>query len=127
MVKGFDIPVGDMERAGKFYEEIFGWEVRKVQGSGGDFHSVRTVPVNEDGDPSIPGGINGGLYLRGTDGLETPFLEIRVDSIDSIVERIVVAGGMVVKDRSPILDIAFFAVVKDTEGNLIGLWEDVRT
>ena len=28
--------------------------------------------------------------------------------------------------KGPILDIAFFAVVKDTEGNAIGLWEDVK-
>jgi hypothetical protein len=56
----------------------------------------------------------------------TPFLEIKVDSIDSVIERIVAAGGEILKDKSPISDFAFFAVVKDTEGNLLGLWEDVR-
>jgi predicted enzyme related to lactoylglutathione lyase len=116
-VKGFGIPVDDIGRASKFYEGIFGWEVRKVPGSGGDFLSVRTVPVDDDGEPTIPGGINGGLYLRGTHGLMNPFLKI-VDSIDSVIERIIAAGGEIVKDRSPISDITFFAVVKDTEATI---------
>jgi predicted enzyme related to lactoylglutathione lyase len=43
----------------------------------------------------------------------TPFLEIKVDSIDFVIERIIAAGGEIVKDRSPISDIAFFALLKD--------------
>lgn len=123
-VKGFDIPVGDMRRAEKFYHDIFGWHIQPVPGSGGDFHSVQTIPEDENGNP-IGQGINGGLYKKGTRGLVTVFLEVQVDSIDATVHNVVTAGGTLVKPKSPILDFAYFAVVQDTEGNHIGLWEDI--
>lgn len=79
-----------------------------MPGSGGDFHSVRTVPVDDDGDLIIPGGVNGGLFLRGTHGMMIPFLEIKVDSIDFVDDGIVATVGEIVKDRSPILGICLF-------------------
>ena len=125
-VQAFDIPADDMERAKRFYEEVFDWEIAPVPGSGGNFHAATTVPVNEKGEPKVPGGINGGLFQRGTHGLEGISIEINVPSIDEYLERIESAGGKIVKPKGPILDIAFFALVKDTEGNIIGLWEDIE-
>ena len=123
-VKGFDVPVDDMQRASKFYHDLFGWEVEGIEGSGGDFHSARTVAVNDQGDPVELGGINGGFFMRGTNGLTSTFLEIRVSSIDTVLDKVAALGGSVLRDKSAILDIAFFAVIKDSEGNIVGLWED---
>ena len=125
-VKAFDIPVDDMKRAQRFYQEVFNWKITPIPGSGGNFHAALTVPVDENGDPKVPGGINGGFFQRGTDGLEDTFLEISVPSIDEYLKKIESAGGKLVKPKGPILDIAFFAVIKDTEGNIIGLWEDIK-
>ena len=125
-VKAFDIPVDDMGRAKRFYEEVFGWEISPVPGSGGNFHAATTVPVDEEGEPKVLGGINGGFFQRGTRGLEGTFIEINVPSVDEYLRRIESAGGKIVKPKGPILDIAFFALVKDTEGNIIGLWEDIK-
>ncbi len=123
-VKGFDIPVDDMGRACEFYKDLFGWELESIAGSGGGFHSAKTVAVDEQGEPNEPGGINGGLYVRGTNGLTSTFLEIKVSSIDAVLDKVTPLGGSVVREKSAILDIAFFAVIKDSEGNIIGLWED---
>ena len=49
-----------------------------------------------------------------------------VPSIDEYLKKIEAEGGQLIKPKGPILDTAFFAVVKDTEGNAIGLWEDVK-
>lgn len=125
-VKAFDIPVDDMERAKRFYEATFGWEITPIPGSGGNFHAATTVPVDENGEPNVLGGINGGLFQRGTHGIEGTFVEINVSSIDECLRRIESAGGKLVKSKGPILDIAFFALIKDTEGNILGLWEDVK-
>ena len=125
-VKAFDIPVDDMERAKRFYKEIFEWEIAPVPGSGGNFHSATTVPVDKNGEPKVPGGINGGFFQRGTHGAQETFVEINVPSVDECIKRIELAGGKIVKPKGPILDIAFFALVKDTEGNIIGLWEDIK-
>ena len=125
-VKAFDIPVDDMKRAQRFYHEVFGWKITPIPGSGGNFHAAQTVPVDENGDPKVPGGINGGFFQRGTDDLEGTLLEINVPSIDEYLKKIESAGGKLVKAKSPILDIAFFAVIKDTEDNIVGLWEDIE-
>ena len=125
-VRAFDIPVVDMQRAKRFCETIFGWKIRPIPGSGGNFHAAQTVPVDENDEPRETGAINGGFYLKGTNGLSEMFLEVTVPSIDEYLKTIDSEGGQLVKSKGPILDIAFFAVVKDTEGNLIGLWEDVR-
>jgi len=125
-VQAFDIPADDMDRAKKFYQEVFGWKIDPVPGSGGNFHEAITVPVDENGEPKVIGGINGGFFQRGTHGLKGTFIEINVPSIDKYLTRIESAGGKVVKPKGPMLDIAFFALVKDTEGNVLGLWEDVR-
>ena len=125
-VRAFDIPVDDMERAKRFYERIFGWDIHPIAGSGGDFHAAHTVTVDENDEPQIRGAINGGLFKRGTHGLNETFLEVTVPSIDEYLKKIEAEGGQMVKPKGPILDIAFFAVVNDTEGNVIGLWENVK-
>ena len=122
----FDLPVDDMERAKKFYEKVFGWEIVPVLGSGGNYHSAITVPSDEKGEPKVPGGINGGFYQRGTHGLIGTFIEIKVPSIDNHLRMIEKAGGTTVLPKGSISDLGFFAVVKDTEGNIVGLWEDVK-
>ena len=122
----FDLPVDDMERAKKFYEKVFGWEIVPVLGSGGNYHSAITVPSDEKGEPKVPGGINGGFYQRGTHGLIGTFIEIKVPSIDNHLRKIEKAGGTTVLPKGPISDLGLFAVIKDTEGNIVGLWEDVK-
>ncbi len=54
------------------------------------------------------------------------FVEINVLSIDKCLEKVEEAGGTTVLPRGPISNLGFFAVVKDTEGNIVGLWEDVK-
>jgi len=125
-VRAFEIPVENMQRAKRFYERVFGWDIHPIPGSGGDFHAAHTAPVDENDEPVIRGAINGGLFKRGTNGLSSTFLEVNVGSIDECLSKILKEGGELVKLKSPILDIAFFAAVKDTEGNIIGLWEDVK-
>jgi len=114
-----------MTRAAHFYRRAFQWDIQGVPGSGGGFHSAQTTPVDDQRNPLHPGAINGGLFQRGTHGIEETFLEIHVASIDECIVRVLDAGGVVVRSKRPLLDIAYFAIVKDTEGNYLGLWEDV--
>ena len=123
-VTHFHIPVEDMERAKKFYKSIFGWEIKET-GMGRDYQLVTTVAVNEKGMPEEPGAINGALYLREKPE-ECPTIVINVPSIDEDLKKIEMAGGRVIWNKSPVGDFGFYAQVADTEGNVIGLWEDVR-
>ncbi|VVB91896.1 Glyoxalase/Bleomycin resistance protein/Dioxygenase superfamily protein [uncultured archaeon] len=120
----FHIPVDDMARAKKFYKNIFGWEIKET-GMGMDFQLVTTTPTDEEGMPLEPGGINGGLYKRERPE-QTQSVVINVPSIDDYLKKIEKAGGKVIQQKMPVEDFGFYAMIADTEGNVIGLWEDVE-
>ncbi len=120
----FQIPVEDMSRAKEFYRSIFGWEIQET-GMGRDYQLVTTTPVDEEGMPTEPGGINGALYLREKPE-ECPSIVINVPSIDDYLEKVERAGGKVIAPKEPVGDFGLYALVEDTEGNKIGLWEVVK-
>lgn len=123
-VTHFHIPVDDMTRAKKFYTDIFGWKIEET-GMGRDYQLASTTPVDENRMPTEPGGINGALYQRESPG-ECPAIVINVPSIDGYLKKIEKAGGKIIWPKSPVGDFGFYAQVSDTEGNVIGLWQDVR-
>lgn len=118
----FEIPFNDKERAEKFYKDIFGWEMSKVDEM--DYTFVNTVPVDENQIPTEPGAINGGLTMRNAPG-ETPVLVINVASIDEYVKKIEDNGGKVVAPKNKVGNMGLYSRVSDTEDNVIGLWEDL--
>lgn len=122
-VMHFQVPVDDMARAQRFYERVFGWQINVLPEMKGQYHTASTVPSNEMGRPTTPGGINGALSLRGEGQEDRAWLVIGVDSIDEHVKKIKAAGGKVLVEKRPVFDMGFYAEVADTEGNAIGLWE----
>jgi predicted enzyme related to lactoylglutathione lyase len=120
----FEIPADDLARAKGFYGSIFGWELNDVDMGGGQtYTTVITVPVGEDQMPKEPGAINGGMMTRSAE-ITSPVITVNVASIDDALKKIEAAGGSVVTPRTPIPDMGAFAYFKDTEGNLMGLWEN---
>ena len=49
---------------------------------------------------------------------------IEVDDIDQALATITAQGGATVRGREPVTDMGFAAYFTDTEGNLMGLWEN---
>ncbi|MCX6650397.1 MAG: VOC family protein [Methanomassiliicoccales archaeon] len=125
-VKSFNIPVQDMKAQAVFYRSVFGWGVTAIEGSSGDYHSVITTETDKAGIPVSKGFINGGLFQKGTHGIDGTFLEVEVNSIDESLDKVIRSGGKVVKPKSPILDFGFFAIIQDPEGNCIGLMEYLK-
>jgi len=118
----FEIPLDNVERGHKFYKETFGWHLDVLPEM--NYAMVRTTESDENGMPKHPGAINGGMGLRGTT-LRSPTITIMVDSIEATAKAIEKHGGKVVQKRTPIGDgsMGFTGYFKDTEGNLIGLFE----
>jgi predicted enzyme related to lactoylglutathione lyase len=119
----FNLPVDNMARAKEFFRKTFGWDFMAT-GMDGDHHFATTVPTDENGLPIEPGGINGGLLQRGTHEQQVTSIFIKVNSIEDTIDKVENNGGKLVADKTPIADFAYFAQIKDTEGNLISLWED---
>lgn len=120
----FEIPTDDLERAKGFYGDVFGWDVVTIPDM--DYTTATTTPVDEQTMmPTEAGGINGGLMKRSAD-TPAPVITVGVDSIDRSLERVTKSGGTVITPRTPIPDMGAFAYFKDTEGNVLGLWETAR-
>src|SRR5688500_16245633 len=117
----FEIPTEDLSRAKEFYGSTFGWQLQTMDQM--DYTIATTTPIDEQTQlPTEPGAINGGMMLRTAD-TPAPVLTIGVDSVDDSLERVETAGGTVVKPTTMIPGMGSFAYFKDTEGNVVGLWE----
>ena len=118
----FEIPADEIARAKEFYGSTFGWELDDMEGM--DYTIVRTVAVDDQQIPAEPGAINGGMMKRSSD-TPSPVITINVDSIDDALKRVEAGGGSTVTPRQEIPGMGAFAYFKDTEGNTLGLWENL--
>ena len=119
----FEIPADDIDRAKNFYGSIFGWDLQTVPMAGGEYTTVITTPVDEQTRmPTEPGAINGGMMQR-DENTPAPVITIDVDSIEQVLTQIVESGGTTVTPRTPIPGMGAFAYFKDSEGNVVGLYE----
>jgi predicted enzyme related to lactoylglutathione lyase len=121
----FEIPTDNNERANTFYQSAFGWNLIPMQGM--DYTSAITTPSDEQtGMPSAPGAINGALFPR-TDNLKTPVINIDVEDLDAALAQVESAGGSVAQAKDAVPGMGYFAYFKDTEGNILGLWQTDST
>jgi uncharacterized protein len=122
----FEIPAEDLDRAKKFYGAVFGWTLQTTpMPGGGEYTSVVTTPVNEQTQiPAEPGAINGGMMERSAT-TPAPVITIDVDAIDVALKNVEAEGGTTVQPRTEIPGMGAFAYFKDSEGNVMGLWETI--
>ena len=78
---------------------------------------------SSDTGPSEPGFINGGMLAREEAAAPGPVVVMDVPSIDDALAAIERLGGSTVVPKQPVGEMGFTAYVKDTEGNVVGLWE----
>ena len=114
-VTHFELPVDDPDRAEKFYSDAFGWTFNRFEGAP-QYYGLATT--GEDSQV----GINGALYQRGD--MTQVTVTMSVDTVEDACERVKAAGGEVVQEKMPIPGVGYFAMCKDTEGNLIGVFTD---
>lgn len=119
----FEIPYDDLERAKKFYIDVFDWGIQTMPEM--NYNIVRTVEVDEQQMPKEKSAINGGMYKRDEQSAKSPVIVISVKSIDESIKKIQKAGGNVFRPKVSIGQMGFYAQVIDTEGNIIGLWENL--
>ena len=118
----FEIPADNPERATRFYRELFGWEIQKMDFPGGpEYWTVSTVPTDGKGQPVRPG-VNGGLTRRQHPG-HLPVNYVSVESLDEYARKAKRLGAEEVMAKTPVKGMGWFAWLKDTEGNVFGIWQ----
>lgn len=111
----FEINADEPERAVKFYQNVFGWDINKWE-DGQPYWLVTTGPDEEMG-------INGAIMPRmeGNSTVNT----VGVGSLDEALEKVVAAGGKVTTEKMDIPGIGTFAYCTDTEGNPFGVLQPI--
>ena len=110
----FEIPADDVERAIRFYRQVFGWKIEKWEGPV-EYWLVTTGP---EGEP----GIDGGMGKR-TSPSEGVVNTIDVRSVDDTVEKIEQAGGKIIRPKQAVPGVGWLAYCEDSEGNPFGIMQ----
>ena len=121
-VVSFGLPYDDQDRAKKFYESMFGWQITKIPDLDYYYLVVTTESDLEKMEPTKIGAINGGMLPRSHPDIKA-FLVIGVKSLDDYLEKIVKLGGKVEMAKVAVGDYGFYAQISDTEGNRLGIWQ----
>jgi len=118
----FEIPADDLERARKFYTSVFGWKMDSVPEM--EYILIGTTQVDENGMPTEAGGINGGMMKRQSP-LNSPVITIDVQNMEDAMKMVKKMGGKIIREKMQVGDMGYAAYFKDTEGNIIGLWQKI--
>lgn len=118
----FELPFDDKERAKKFYSETFSWQIDEMPEIG--YIGATTTPADDKGLPTEPGAINGGLVERNQE-TPNPVITIDVASIEDAIRKIEAAGGTMVGPKGEVPHMGLYAYFKDSEGNVMGLWQNL--
>lgn len=122
----FEVPYADKDRAAKFYGDVFGWQIADAPG-GMPYSFAITTPTDEQMKPTEAGGINGGMYQRSDEGAsQSPVIVIEVESCAQRIADVEAAGGAKIMDPNEIPGMGIYAQVKDSEDNIIGLWQPLH-
>ena len=117
----FEIPADDLSRAKKFYSTVFGWRANEMPEM--EYVMIGTTESDENGMPKQPGAINGGMLKR-QDPVRHPVVTIDVENMDDALAKVKKNGGQIVREKLPVGEMGFAAYFKDSEGNVLGLWQN---
>ena len=124
-VQHFEIPVSNSDKAKEFYSKLFGWKIIDVSVGKMKYFMIQTGPTDKEGMVQDKGFINGGFTVNDPTA-KTPLIVITVDDIEKTSVGIKKSGGKIIMEKQKVGDIGYYIRFKDPEGNLMGLWENIR-
>jgi len=120
----FEMPMKDRKRVSRFYQSAFGWDMQDMGEDYGGYLMAMTSESDKNG-PKKKGRINGGFYPKQKDS-ENCHLVVSVDNLKKAMSRVKKSGGKLIGKPMNISNVGEFIMIKDTEGNKIGLLQPVE-
>ena len=111
----FELYVDDFNRAKKFYETALNTSLQNTE-----MENCRMAMFPFDMAKGIGGAITKMPGMSPGAGGTVVYLNVEGD-LDGVLKRVPSAGGSVSKPRTPIGEHGFIGIIKDTEGNVVGL------
>jgi len=113
MLKWFEIPVHKLTRARKFYEQILNLSMEEF-----DIGEATSMMLFPDGSGAL---VSHPDFYRPSENGVLIYLDCRED-MDSVLDQVPRNGGEILVDKREISEErGFMAIIRDTEGNRIGL------
>jgi predicted enzyme related to lactoylglutathione lyase len=124
----FEIPADDIERAKKFYNNLFGWKIEKWPGTDNskltsaatgqpiEYWMINTT--DDKGNKAVGGGM---MKRQMPEHHITNY--INVNSVDEYASKVEKGGGRVVAPKHAVPGMGYFALCLDTENNVFAIWE----
>ncbi len=124
----FEIPADDVEKAKKFYTDLFGWKIEKLSVTDDSrLTSAATAQpmeywiittTDDKGNKALGGGI---MKRQMPEHRVTNYIGVRsVDEYSSKVEKL---GGKVIAPKHTVPGMGYFALCIDSENNAFAIWE----
>jgi len=110
LIAHIEIPSTNLNTTTDFYEKVFDWKFKPF-GRGYllyNTHNQLTIGLRKV--ESIKSG-------------DSTTFHIRTDNIDDVLEKAVAQGGKVFRERTVIPVIGYYALFKDPDGNIVGLFQ----
>jgi predicted enzyme related to lactoylglutathione lyase len=104
----FEIPADDIERARKFYQDVFGWDIQPAEGG------YNLITTGQE-----PGG--GMMQRMAPEQGITVY--IGVESADDAAKRAQDHGATIIVPKQAVPGMGYFVQLQDTEGNVFAIWE----
>jgi len=114
----FEIPANQPEALTKFYSEVFGWKFQKASFPGAEYWLCDTG--------SDAPGINGAVMKR-QDPRQPWMNYVDIASVDATLEKATKFGAKVALPKTVMPGIGALAAIIDPEGNVCGLWEQIKS
>ncbi len=108
----FELPADDLRRAKRFCKKLFDWEFEKVPKW--DYWMIKT-----GGKDALYGGLTKREKTK-----KAVVNYIDVDSVEKSSIKVEKAGGKILVSKMPVKGWGYFAIFRDTENNILGIWED---
>ncbi len=110
LIAHVEIPSSDLNQTKDFFNKVFGWEFKPF-GNGymlfnnhkGIMVGIRQVEKVNSGDSTV--------------------FHINVPSIDEVLNKVKSSGGNIFKGKTVIPAMGWYALLKDPQGNIIGLFQ----
>jgi len=115
----FEIPVENIDRAIRFYSQVFGCEFAKDSIHGNEMAFFSFDP----GSPGITGALaKGEIYKPSLSGA---LIYLSTLDAGSTLHKVVEAGGDVLFPKTEVTGYGWSAEFKDCEGNRVGLFQRI--
>ena len=109
-----EIPAANVEAAGKFYQELFGWKTQAIPEM--NYTMWESEGGSAGGFPQVSGDNPAGQVL----------IHIHSDDIDADLKKVEELGGKTIHPKTEIPQTGWYGVFQDPTGNVIALYTSMN-